>query len=85
MGLKPAGGIDMAQLIRGGQVFNSARNALERSDVLIEADRIVAVGPDLATPTDAHTLDATGYLVLPGLINAHTHAHNNLLKGMANN
>jgi 5-methylthioadenosine/S-adenosylhomocysteine deaminase len=30
-------------------------------------------------------IDAIGQLVLPGLINAHTHAHNNLTKGLADN
>jgi len=75
----------MAQLIHGGQVLNSARNALERADVLIEDDRIVAVGLEVSGVADAQRLDATGCIVLPGLINAHTHAHNNLLKGMADN
>src|SRR6266566_4277549 len=75
----------MALLIRGGQVLNSAQMALEPADVLIEADHIVAVGCKLSCPPGTEELSATGYLVLPGLANAHTHAHNNLFKGLADN
>jgi 5-methylthioadenosine/S-adenosylhomocysteine deaminase len=75
----------MALLIRGGQVLNSAQMALEPADVLIEADHIVAVGGKLSCPPGTEELSANGYLVLPGLANAHTHAHNNLFKGLADN
>jgi guanine deaminase len=75
----------MALLVHGGHVLNSQTMAFERVDVLIDADRITAIGPGLSAPDSAQRLDATGRLVLPGLINAHTHAHNNLLKGIADN
>ena len=75
----------MALLVHSGHVLNRSYTGLERADILIEADRIQAVGDALEVPPDAHRLDATGCLVLPGLINAHTHAHNNLFKGMADN
>lgn len=73
----------MAMLIRGGQVLTGAGNGLAPADVLVDGDRIRAVGPRLSAPGDARVLDATGRLVLPGLVNAHTHAHNTLLKGLA--
>src|SRR5919202_867618 len=75
----------MAILVYGGQVLNHSHTGLERADILIESDRISAVGSVLAVPPDAHRLDATGYLILPGLVNAHTHAHNNLFKGLGDN
>jgi len=37
--------------------------------------------PRLAAPESARILDATGQLLHPGLINAHTHSHGNLAKG----
>jgi len=75
----------MALFVHGGHVLTPSYTALERADILIEADRISAVGEALHVPPDAHRLEATGYLVLPGLVNAHTHAHNNLLKGLGDN
>jgi 5-methylthioadenosine/S-adenosylhomocysteine deaminase len=75
----------MALLVRGGQVLNSTQMAIEPADVLIEADQIVAVGCKLSSPPGTEELNAAGHLVLPGLVNAHTHAHNNLLKGLADN
>ena len=75
----------MALLVHGGHILNSSYTALERADILIEADRIRAVGQALAFAPDTHRLDATGCLVLPGLVNAHTHAHNNLFKGLGDN
>ena len=54
-------------LLRGGRVLPMAGMAAEiPADVLIEGDRIAAVGPALAVG-DAETIDAAGCLVLPGL------------------
>ncbi|MGH7322856.1 MAG: amidohydrolase family protein [Candidatus Rokuibacteriota bacterium] len=72
-------------LVRGGQILAPSGSALEQADVFIDGDRIVAVGPALEGPADAPRLDARGQIVLPGLINAHTHAHNNLTKGLGDN
>jgi guanine deaminase len=73
----------MALLIAGGQVLRGTPPVLERADVLVEADRIALVAPSLPRPDGAEVLDAAGFLVVPGLINTHTHAHNNLLRGLA--
>jgi guanine deaminase len=73
----------MTVLIRGGHVLGDESGPLALADVLIEGERISAVGPRLAAPADAETIDATGFLVIPGFANAHTHAHNNLLRGLA--
>ena len=73
----------MAMLLRGGSVLDRSGAGLERADVLVEGDRIAAVAPDLGSVAGAEVLDASGRIVLPGLVNAHTHAHNNLSKGLA--
>ena len=70
-------------LITDGQVLAAGDAPPAPADVLVDGDRIVAVGPGLTAPPDTTRLDATGKLVVPGLINAHTHAHNNLIKGVA--
>src|SRR6266849_3221568 len=75
----------MALLVHGGHVLTPAYTALERADILIEADGMSGIGHTLDFPPSVHRLNATGCLVLPGLVNAHTHAHNNLLKGLGDN
>lgn len=57
-------------LIRGGCVV-SADDAYD-ADVLIDGEQILAVGR-LDAPPEATVVDATGCLVLPGLVDNHTH------------
>jgi 5-methylthioadenosine/S-adenosylhomocysteine deaminase len=51
--------------------------------VAIAGDRIVEVGSGAPTSTAADTLDCRGRIVMPGLVNAHTHAPMTLLRGLA--
>ena len=72
-------------LVAGGRVLRPDADVVD-ADVLIDraTGRIEAVGPDLATEHDADdTLDASGGLVMPGLVNAHTHVAMTLLRGYA--
>jgi imidazolonepropionase-like amidohydrolase len=46
---------------------------LEHGTVLVEDGRIVAVGEEVEIPEDAEVYDATGKVVMPGLIDAHCH------------
>ena len=68
-------------IIQSGRVLVGGE--LVAADVLIENARITAVGPALRVPEGARSLDATGRLVLPGLVNAHTHAASHLARGRA--
>jgi dihydroorotase len=43
------------------------------ADVLVEGERIVAVGSDLAPASRGRTLDAGGCIVAPGLVDLHSH------------
>jgi 5-methylthioadenosine/S-adenosylhomocysteine deaminase len=72
----------VALVIRGGRVVRGPSGRLEMADVLVEGERIARVGAEVAAPPGAEQLDATGLVVMPGLVNAHTHAHNNLLRGL---
>src|SRR5690349_13327270 len=51
--------------------------------VAIAGDRIAATGPDALTYTAVETVDCRGRVVMPGLVNAHTHAAMSLLRGLA--
>lgn len=42
-------------------------------DVRVEGDRIAAIGPDLPVPPGATVEDGAGALLLPGLVESHTH------------
>ncbi len=71
----------MHTIIRGGRLLDIERHAAEPADILIEGDTIHTVGPPgLAAPEGAATHDASGRLMMPGLVNSHTHGHNNLAK-----
>src|SRR5688572_29461199 len=66
--------------------MNSGREIVEDGAVAIDGADIVAVGPgaDVAARfSGRETLDARGQIVLPGLINTHTHAPMVLYRGLA--
>jgi 5-methylthioadenosine/S-adenosylhomocysteine deaminase len=50
-------------------------------DLLIEADRICAIGTDVAAAPDAIVIDGRNRLVMPGLVNAHTHSSETFFRG----
>jgi dihydroorotase len=62
-------------LIRGGTLIDPSTNRNGSYDVAIRRDRIAAVAPHIAPESARHVIDATGLLVLPGLIDVHTHVY----------
>ncbi len=58
-------------LIKNGIVVNSA--ATFAADILIEGERIAAVGKDLTAGSASHTIDADGRYILPGAVDGHVH------------
>ena len=58
--------------ITGGKVYPVSGPPIENGTVLIRDGKIVAVGKDVAIPSDAQKVDATGKWVTPGLVNAYT-------------
>ncbi|OYR16175.1 amidohydrolase family protein [Brucella rhizosphaerae] len=50
-------------------------------DLLIENGRISAIGQNLAASPDATVIDGKNRLVMPGLINAHTHSSETFFRG----
>ena len=59
--------------ITNGKVMTITQGTLERGTVLVEDGRIVAVGEEIEIPAGAEVYDATGKVVMPGLIDAHCH------------
>ncbi len=69
--------------VAGGRLLRPDLS-VERADLLIDTDagEVLAAEEGVATTADER-LDATGGLVMPGLVNAHTHAAMTLLRGYA--
>ena len=74
--------------VTGGRVLRPD-GRVERADVVVDRDagtiRTVDAPGEVAEAVDAatETLDAEGSLVIPGLVNAHTHVAMTLLRGYA--
>jgi cytosine/adenosine deaminase-related metal-dependent hydrolase len=70
-------------LIKNGQLVTMDRaGEIPGGDVLIEGDRIAAVGKNIDA-ADAEVIDASQMIVLPGLINGHLHTWQTGLRGLA--
>jgi len=75
-------------VVRGGVVvtMDGAARVIENGAVAIRADRVVGVGAGAEISrqfTATRTLDASGKVVMPGLINTHTHIPMVLFRGIA--
>jgi 5-methylthioadenosine/S-adenosylhomocysteine deaminase len=75
-------------LITGGTVItmDTQRRVLDDGAIAIRADSIVAVGPRAEVETKyqaSKMINAHGAIVMPGLINGHTHAAMSLFRGVA--
>ncbi|RLF11061.1 MAG: N-ethylammeline chlorohydrolase, partial [Thermoprotei archaeon] len=77
----------MSLVVKAGSVITmSNREVLRDAIIVVEDGRIVDVGPrrNLASKYRGYdVLDASSCVVLPGLVNAHTHAAMTLLRGYA--
>lgn len=69
-----------ALLLRGGSILTGDGD-LRIADVLIQDGRIASIG-DLSAVLGAQSIDATGRLVLPGLVDTHRHSWQSALRGV---
>ena len=60
----------MRTLFKGGSVVSG--NGAKRADLLVEGEKVVALGRNLKVEAD-HIVDVEGCLLFPGFIDAHTH------------
>ena len=77
---------DVDIVITGGTVVTMAGPNIENGAVAIEGRNIVGVGKaaDIAKKfTGRTTINARGMAVVPGFVNAHTHAPMTLFRGIA--
>ncbi|WP_380168858.1 amidohydrolase family protein [Jannaschia sp. R86511] len=80
-------GLDLAPgrpvVLRGGTVLtmDDARTVLTDADVLVVDDSIAAVGPALDVPEGTFEVDATGGIVMPGMVDTHRHMWQTAMRG----
>ncbi|GAA1291050.1 amidohydrolase family protein [Pseudonocardia aurantiaca] len=70
-------------VLRGGLVLtlDDAHRVLPRADVLVVGDRIAAVGGNLDVPAGTVEIDASGGIVMPGMIDTHRHMWQTAMRG----
>ncbi len=77
----------MAQrtLIKGATIITmDAQGDLPQGDILVTGDRLTEIAPVIHAD-DAAVVDGTGFIIIPGLINAHMHTWQTALRGLAAN
>ncbi len=62
-------------VLRGGRVIDPANNLDLVADVAFAEGKVAAVGARLAVPAGTPERDAAGLVVVPGLIDLHTHVY----------
>ncbi|KAM5342232.1 hypothetical protein ACJ41O_015263 [Fusarium nematophilum] len=74
-------------LIKGATLLtvNSDQDILENSDVLIQGDRIAAVGRHVPQPegSTGQVIDGSDSIVIPGFVDGHHHMWQQMLRGVA--
>ena len=85
---RPGAAVDQPLIVHNGTVvtFDLQDTLIENGAVVIEGDSISRIGPQdelLQIHPDARRIDARGGIIMPGLINAHTHVPMTLLRGIA--
>lgn len=80
---------DRRTLVTGAGLvsMDEAIGVLERASILIEGSRIREVAGELPISADDvdEAIDATGFIVVPGFVNAHMHTWQTALRGVASN
>jgi imidazolonepropionase-like amidohydrolase len=74
--LRPAGGL--VALVGAKVIDGTGAAPIERCTVLIEGERIRALGAGLAVPEGAEIVDVAGRTIVPGLIDMHGHLFTNI-------
>jgi 5-methylthioadenosine/S-adenosylhomocysteine deaminase len=85
----PKQAVSVDLLVKGATIvtMDSNRRVLENGFLAVRGDEIIAIGQDATASfpkgiTAKQTIDATGKLIIPGLINGHTHIPMVLMRGL---
>ena len=59
--------------IKGGKIITITKGIIEKGTVLIDEGKIVDIGTDVKLPEGTEVINASGKIVMPGLVEAHCH------------
>jgi dihydroorotase len=62
-------------VVHGGEVIDPSQRLRARRDIGIRWGRIAAIEPQISPASALQSIDATGKLVAPGLVDLHTHVY----------
>ena len=72
-------------LIRGATIITmDALGDLPQGDILVTGDTLTEIAPAIRAD-NAQAIDGAGFIVIPGLVNAHMHTWQTALRGLAAN
>jgi imidazolonepropionase-like amidohydrolase len=61
-------------LIRNATVLTITKGTLQNTDILVQNGKIARIAAGIEAPAGAQVIDASGKYVMPGIIDAHSHA-----------
>lgn len=70
-------------LPKGGNALSSKEDEIIITDLFISGNKIAGIGEKPADFVAEETIDGHGFLCIPGLINAHTHAYMSFMRNTA--
>ena len=70
-------------VFRNGTVLtmDGTKRVLTGTDVLVAGEDIAALGPSLQVPEGTFTIDATGGIIMPGMVDTHRHMWQTAMRG----
>ncbi|HYD51146.1 MAG TPA: hypothetical protein VEA99_00915, partial [Gemmatimonadaceae bacterium] len=72
---RPASSVQpQAVLIRNATVLTITKGTLQNTDVLVQNGKIARIAAGITPPAGAQVIDASGKYLMPGIIDAHSHA-----------
>lgn len=61
--------------------MDDAHTVIPDGDLLVTGGKIAAIGPNLPVPDGTHEIDATGGILLPGMVDTHRHMWQTAMRG----
>ena len=58
---------------KNARILTVTKGVIEKGTLVIDGNRIVAVGANVAIPGNARVIDASGKVIIPGLVDTHSH------------